>query len=430
MKKNAGITYPAPTALAVLCVLLALAGCKARVAEDDERFSTTMNPGGGLGIACSPTPVTFATYFGPGSPIPAYDDGLEDPFQVDLRGSNLAELDLSGRARDLAHASFDSQTRWPASLPEGFDPEAIMALGKDPGLGVKSLHERGVTGTGVGVAIIDQRLLVDHVEYADRLRLYEEIHYRKSKNGAEAAMHGPAVASVAVGRKVGVAPEADLYFIAETCKSYRDGNYVSDMTPIAEAVERICAVNDGLPEGKKIRVISISLGIKPESGNSDRFYKAVKKAEKRNIYVVYVGSDDFGGAYRSPLDDPDKASSYGPGSFWARIYRDTPPLEVYGDAPLFPMDSRCLASPTGSGDYVFYNGGGMSWVVPYVAGLYALACQVYPEVDRKLFWRTAEETSDVVAVTGNSRGITSIRMANPVRLIEKLERLGSASGGS
>ena len=44
------------------------------------------------------------------------------------------------------------------------------------------------------------------------------------------------------------------------------------------------------------------------------------------------------------------------------------------------MDSRCTASPTGINDYVYYREGGMSWTVPYLAGLYALACQVNPDI--------------------------------------------------
>jgi subtilisin family serine protease len=62
-------------------------------------------------------------------------------------------------------------------------------------------HEQ-LTGKGVGLAIIDQGLLVNHVEYRDRLRLYEEIHCLDQN----AAMHGPAVASLAVGRTISVAP--------------------------------------------------------------------------------------------------------------------------------------------------------------------------------------------------------------------------------
>jgi len=97
-------------------------------------------------------------------------------------------------------------------MPADFDPSRPLELGKDPGLGVRRLHERGFDGRGIGIGIIDQPLLVDPVEYRDRLRLYEEIH---SPAGAPAQMHGPAVASIAVGRTVGVAPGADLYYIAE-----------------------------------------------------------------------------------------------------------------------------------------------------------------------------------------------------------------------
>lgn len=93
-----------------------------------------------------------------------------------------------------------------------FDPSRQLELRKDPGLGVRRLHERGIDGHGISIGIIDQPLLVDHVEYRDRLRSYEEIH---SPAGAPAQMHGPAVASIAVGRTVGVAPGADVYYIAE-----------------------------------------------------------------------------------------------------------------------------------------------------------------------------------------------------------------------
>jgi hypothetical protein len=61
-------------------------------------------------------------------------------------------------------------------MPEAFSPDTLRELGLDPGLGVRQLHEAGITGKRVGVAIIDQTLLVNHVEYADRLRLYEQIN--------------------------------------------------------------------------------------------------------------------------------------------------------------------------------------------------------------------------------------------------------------
>ena len=78
---------------------------------------------------------------------------------------------------------------------------------------LRTVHQNGITGKGIGLAIIDHPLLVGHVEYRDRLKSYEEIRVQA---GGAAEMHGPAVASVAVGQTVGVAPGADLYYIASS----------------------------------------------------------------------------------------------------------------------------------------------------------------------------------------------------------------------
>jgi len=157
-------------------------------------------------------PVTWFMNRGTLDTLPSYDPNSTDSWQVDLRSRDITKVDLHNRLADLHYADFDHQTQWPATLPASFNPDQIMELGKNPGLGVRRLHQKGITGKDIGIAIIDQCLLVDHIEYKDRLKLYEEIHLMDTK----ATMHGPAVASIAVGKTVGVAPEADLYFIGET----------------------------------------------------------------------------------------------------------------------------------------------------------------------------------------------------------------------
>ena len=130
----------------------------------------------------------------------------------------MAVLSIFARIKDalsvrsLLYADFDSKTQWPASdkLPTDFDRQKIMEISKDPGLGIRKLHDQGITGNGVGIAIIDQTLLVDHIEYKDRIRIYEEAE-DITGGWLETQMHGPAVASIAVGKTVGVAPDADLY---------------------------------------------------------------------------------------------------------------------------------------------------------------------------------------------------------------------------
>ena len=63
-----------------------------------------------------------------------------------------------------------------------------------------------------------------------------------------AEMHGPMVASVAVGKNLGVAPDADLYFIACRMGTWNtDGKFKHDLGYVAKAIERIISINQTLP---------------------------------------------------------------------------------------------------------------------------------------------------------------------------------------
>jgi hypothetical protein len=190
--------------------------------------------------------------------VPACDP--EKPwFSVDLRTKDVSALDLRQRARDLDCAVFDSHTLWPPAdrLPQGFAPARILAQSRNPGLGLRAVHAKGVTGRGVGIGIIDMPLLPDHQEYASRLRWYE---FTQSPGHGGAGlppphMHGSAVASIAVGRTVGVAPEADLYFIATPSESPMTAVLMPHF--FAQAIRRLVEINRALPADRKIRAISL-----------------------------------------------------------------------------------------------------------------------------------------------------------------------------
>jgi hypothetical protein len=359
-----------------------------------------------------------------------------DPIrQVDLRERDIAQLDLRDQADVLRLADFDSQTRWPdpARMPPGFRPEEILERAKSPGLGVRGLHARGITGQGVGVAIIDQTLLVDHEEYKDRLRTYEEIHW-PARNVA-ASMHGPAVASLAVGKTVGVAPGADLYFIAESHATTRGGRLEFDLDPLAESIDRVRAIDAALPPGRKIRVISISAGWKPGMKGYEAAVKAADRAKAQGIFVLSVGLFEtyptvpsfLMGLGRDPARDPDSTTSFGPAGGFERLmarpelgYLSFLREKASRGMVLVPMDSRTTASPTGPQDYVFYRSGGASWTVPYLAGLYALACQVKPEVTAEEFLAATSQTGDRLDLPALKEQGIPARIANPPRLIETL----------
>ncbi len=330
--------------------------------------------------------------------LPHYDPNSAKAFSVDLRSYDLTGLNLQDRLEDLLHADFDDRTKWPARMPEGYDYAQIMESGKNPGLGIRDLHRQGITGRGIGIAICDQPLLVDHQEYADRLRLYEEINILP---GTKSQMHGPAVASIAVGKTVGVAPEADLYYIAQFNGISLAGRLFWDFQPLARAVDRVLEINEQLPAERKIRVISISVGWDPSQTGYKQITEAVSKAKAAGMLVICssverVHGFRFHGLGRHPLADPDDFTVYGPGAWWTRLFDEGDPIHAGSNQLLVPMDARTTASPTGVDEYVFYGEGGWSWSIPYIAGVYALAAQVEPTITPDRFWAVALRTGRTI----------------------------------
>ncbi len=378
-------------------------------------------------------PVPAVRYAGQWSTIPTYDPKNTAPFQVDLRGADVSAANLNRRGTDLAFADFDTLTVWPVPerMPAGFVPTEVLETGKNPGLSLRSLHAKSITGKGVGVAIVDQALLTEHMEYADRLRWYEELPGYPSP----AQEHGPAVASIALGKTVGVAPEADLYFISGCSTGF--STFWAAGHDYAQSIRRIIQINKNLPANRKIRVISMSVGWLPSTPGYEDVSRAVREAEAAGMMFVNAGYATglpkftyLSGLGREITADPDDFHSYGPGLWWANSFYTggfhNTGLRTYQGYQfttlLFPMDSRTTASETGANDYTFNRGGGQSWVVPYIAGLYALAAQVDPSITPEQFWQVVIQTGEILTVEHDEQVYTLGMAVNPERLIERLKQ--------
>jgi len=279
-----------------------------------------------------------------------------------LQNVSLKNLDLRGEAELLSTLSFDSYTEWPSrdSLPEDFDPGKLLEEGKNPGLGIRSLHSRGITGKGVGIAIIDQPLLVEHREYAGRIVKYEA----KGLEGFAPQMHGPPVASIAVGYETGVAPDASLTYFAVPMWEKDDAYYIM-------ALRRIFELNETLPVEEKIRVVSISDGLFEEKKRFEEWMEVLGEAERRGILVVTCDESfmKFGTLNLVDGEDPDSPYSYVPGRYCSE-----------DDVLRVPAGNKTVASHRGVDAYTFDRIGGRSWAAPYIAGLAALAFQVNPNI--------------------------------------------------
>ncbi|MFO7652800.1 MAG: hypothetical protein R6X25_03155 [Candidatus Krumholzibacteriia bacterium] len=279
-----------------------------------------------------------------------------------LQGVSLERVDLRDHGPFLRQQRFDSRTRWPAPdrLPAGFDPAELLARGRTPGLGIGTLHEQGIDGRGVGIAVIDQPLLLGHEEYAHAIVRYDATGLA----GWRPQMHASPVASLAVGRTMGVAPAAELSFFAVPM-------WQGDNAPYTAALRKIIALNRTLPADQRIRAVSISSGSFARQPGFAGFEAALAEAEAAGVLVVTCARDRirYGLLRRRAGADPDDLAGWEPGRY---CWED--------DALRVPAGGRTLASHEGTDVYVYEVDGGMSWGAPVIAGLAALCFQVAPQL--------------------------------------------------
>lgn len=384
-----------------------------------------------------PRPANWSKIDGGRNPPKAFEQVRRWGPYFDLRQTDLGGLDLSSRAGDLLKAVFDTETKWPATLPPEFDPVRILEANKNPGFGIRAVHASGITGKGVSVAVIDTPLLLDHEEYEDRLRYYGEVN----AGNVEANFHGTLVASILAGRTCGVAPGADIYYIGSHLIALEEGAK-PDATYYARAIEMLLEVNARLPRERRIRVISISAGWGEENPGFRAMSRACRKAKAAGVFVV-SGNMAFNtepgvwfwGLDRRTMDNPDDPGACSPVSWkswvsqvagrdgfekdYERRLRSAGKGAKAPEILLVSEGPRTVAEPFGRASYGFHILGGWSSVLPQIAGLFALACEARPDLTPEAFWRAALATGDPMPVDAGWATYAGKRV-NPARLIASL----------
>ena len=249
---------------------------------------------------------------------------------------------------------------WPPhKLPADFDRNTAIQWGMDPGLGVSSLHEQGIDGRGIHVAIIDSTLLENHVEYKEQLVQYTRINC----DNVDPHMHGTAVASLLVGEKCGVAPGALLHFWAVPSKA--DYKYRN------EALQQIIDYNERKRLKKRIRVVSVSKGLSSDEPNLDYWKELLKQAEDEGIYIIHCG-DMFG------IGCPVYSDKNDPNSYDVCYFAKATGQIGEVNTIFAPVDNRTTAHSKDANAFLFWSRGGLSWGAPYIAGVATLGLQVDP----------------------------------------------------
>jgi hypothetical protein len=317
---------------------------------------------------------------------------------ADVRWKDVSHV--PGLTRDvIVDLTFNKLTKW--STADAPVSRAVMERGRNPGLGIRALHAAGITGAGVSVGIVDQNLCGDHPEFTGRLVRYHDV----GCNSSSGSMHGPAVASLLVGKSIGTAPGGRLYFAAAP-------SWTRDARSQAVALQWLLDINASLRPAEKIRVISVSAAPSGPGSNFDKnnadWDAACERAAKAGVLVLDCTSNRgiIGPCYYDP-EAPDDLS---------RVAEGFPPMapRVHPDRILAPCSRRTVAEEYTAGEYGYqYTGvGGLSWAIPYAAGVLALGWQVNPQL-------TPERAVALLRQTAYANG--DARIINPPAFIEAVK---------
>ncbi len=360
-------------ALLLTAVLLLTASCAAKTGADDA--STSAHNASSATPSSAQTSATASTE----APAPSegtISEGYLQPYSDVLVIKSLmagvkATVTANYAPEDIITFRYNADTVFPGN--EDLAAQ-IIENGKNPGLGIRALHEQGITGEGVKVAIIDQNLAQPfHPEFSAQLISYIDVGTNKANNNG--SMHGPAVASLLVGQSCGVAPGADLYFAAAP-------SWTGDSAYYADALHWIIEQNKAMPDGEKIRVVSVSAAPSgdgsPFTKNLEEWDKAVAQAQAAGILVLdcRVGYDT--GIILQGYYDPSAPDD-------VTLFKTGFPTSSFGrmDGVIFaPTSYRTSAEAYSSGhnSYQYTGQGGLSWGIPYITGVLALGWQVDPSL--------------------------------------------------
>ena len=325
------------------------------------------------------------------------------PEYADVRSKDIHVADFSDEPRKILTLTFNEKTIFPPQekLPSvyKFQPVPVMEAGMNPGLGVRALHEQGITGEGVSVAVIDWGILdLNHPEYKDCIAEYVSL----SSNLL--SFLGQTTLSLLAGKNIGTAPDAKVYYYSVL--SYSEEEKI-DAETYATALDMIIEKNKTLSENEKIRVVCVTIDPRNNDAfkNVDIYVESRKIAQETGILIIDVS---IIGPCSYDFNNPEDVTKCKPGgernNFW---YTKT--------AILAPSCYRTTAESTRIGNYSYqYVGdGGAPSSVPYAAGVFALGWQVKPEL-------TADEIVQILIDTAYV-DVQGYKYINPPAFIEYIQ---------
>lgn len=310
-----------------------------------------------------------------------HEDAQSGVSMLDAMGTLLVE-DLSEREADrLAAAGFV------VAPNEAFfhvppSPGASQAVAEEwhlKRIGADGMHERGYTGRGMRIGILDTGIDPDHPEFAGKSTVFAQFDGMGrivSTTPHDTGSHGTHVSGIAAGNSVGVARDADLAVAAVLTEPGPNGNGAVSFFQIVAGLNWLVS---GTPD--ELAVVNASLG---GPGFNDYLRNPIARARFFGIpFVGAIGNYGRHGAnYHGSPGNYDIAIGVGAIDSANEVadFSDWGTVSAYGG--LIKPD---LCAPGVSVRSALPGGGygpesGTSMAAPCVAGAIALLLQENPDV--------------------------------------------------
>lgn len=322
---------------------------------------------------------------------------------------DLSEYDFSLLSlEDMTNICFSSSTLWPSKekLPKGFDPEKILKDCCTVGDEIKKLHDSGVDGEGVTVAVIDTSFQGgNHKEFEganlecvtlDSALLDENCHF-----------HMENVLAKIVGKSLGVAPKCKVLYYEINSEDDNSEEILKCLKDIERRIEA----------GESIRAVNISASIEQDEEDAylyqNECLQLVETLSKKRCEVVdstRFGEDFFccGSTFMS-----NNINNYKEASFIKNYSCEL--KEKLKENVNFVCSGRNVLEFCNDVGYKYEVVDCFSWSIPQAIGLYALCLQKNKNIDWDVFTLVCKETSLV-----NDEGICVV---NPLKVVEKIKNV-------
>ena len=283
---------------------------------------------------------------------------------VDLSGLDLRNYGNFFMSHPTGWASHTGVYGWtenviwptPDKMPIGFNPQQYIDTKKHQPE-TDALHQENITGRGINIAIIDSLFNPGHAEYKDKIKYFQGPLIKMSKDAPKTEHHGSMVVGCAVGKTTGVAPDASVYYFTRAKTNQDRGRET------IAVLKSVLEFNKKQSPKDKINILSCSWAPQQMTTNDAEYQQVMKlfqEIESTGVKIIYCGGNKTKNSFAVSVAD------------FLPTSKDTK-TEYKNNIVYIPTNEKTI--PFHTGGYLYQKIGGDSSAAPYLAGVYACACQ-------------------------------------------------------